>query len=104
MQVIFTPLAERQLDKLHREITLRSGFESRADAYIERIVDYCLGLDLFPQRGTARDDLLPGLRVLGFERRATIAFVITVDRVVIEGIYYGGQDLDANFSTEPLEE
>jgi toxin ParE1/3/4 len=44
------------------------------------------------------------LRVLGFERRATIAFVITVDRVVIEGIFYGGQDLDANFSTELLEE
>jgi toxin ParE1/3/4 len=102
VQVIFTPLAERQLDKLHREITLRSGFESRADAYIERIVDYCLGLDLFPQRGAARDDLLLGLRVLGFERRATIAFVITADRIVIEGVYYGGQDLDANFSTAQL--
>jgi len=40
VQVIFTPLAERQLDKLNREITLLSGFESRADAYIEPIVDY----------------------------------------------------------------
>lgn len=45
-----------------------------------------------------------GLRVRGFERRATIAFVITVDRVVIEGIYYGGQDLDANFGIEPSQE
>jgi len=41
---------------------------------------------------------------LGFERRVTIAFVITVDSLVIEAIYYGGQDLDANFSTELLEE
>ena len=103
MRVIFTPLAERQIDNLHREITIRSGFESRADAYIERIVDYCLGLDLFPERGTARDDLLPGLRLLGFERRATIAFVITGDTVLIEGIYYGGQDVDAKFRDDPSE-
>jgi len=41
---------------------------------------------------------------LGFERRVTIAFVITVDSLVIEAIYNGGQDLDANFSTELLEE
>jgi len=41
---------------------------------------------------------------LGFQRRVTIAFVITVDRVVIEGIYYGGQDLDANFGIEPSQD
>ena len=97
MQVIFTPLAERQIDDLHRYISLSSGFESRADKYIERIVDYCLGLNLFPERGTPRDDLMPGLRTTGFERRVTIAYVVTTDAMLIEGIYYGGQDFEAAF-------
>ena len=61
MAVFFTPYAERQLDELHRYIADQS-FESRADAYVERLVSFCQGLDQFPQRGTPRDDILPGLR------------------------------------------
>jgi hypothetical protein len=38
--------------------------------------------------GTQRDDLI-GLRVTGFERRVTIAFIVTADAVLIEGIFYG---------------
>jgi hypothetical protein len=30
---------------------------------------------------------LPGLRVTGFERRVTIAFVVTADAVLMEGIF-----------------
>ncbi len=48
----------------------------------------------------ARDDLLPGLRATGFERRVTIAFVVTVDAVLIEGTFYGGQDFDAVFQNQ----
>ena len=33
---------------------------------------------------------LAGLRVTGFERRVTIAFIVTADAVLIEGIFYGG--------------
>ncbi|MGH6754736.1 MAG: hypothetical protein ACREDP_21480 [Bradyrhizobium sp.] len=44
-----------------------------------------------------RDDLFPGLRTIGFERRVTIAFVVTADMVLIEGIFYGGQDFEASF-------
>ncbi len=42
-----------------------------------------------------RDDILEGLRTIGFERRVTIAFLTTVDRVLIEGIFYGGQDFES---------
>ena len=38
-----------------------------------------------------------GLRVTGFERRVTIAFVVTADAVLIEGIFYGGRDFEAEF-------
>ena len=66
--------------------------EERADGYVGRIVDFCNGLSTFPLRGTQRDDLLSGLRVTGFERRVTIAFIVTADAVLIEGIFYGGRD------------
>ena len=96
MQVIFTPRAEGQLDALHRYIT-DHGSELWADGYIARIVDFCTGLATFPLRGQARDDLLDGLRTTGFERRVTIAFVVTDDAVLIEGVFYGGQDFEAAF-------
>ncbi len=95
-RVIFTPLALRQLAKLHGDITFQSS-ESRADGYISRIETYCLRLETFPLRGTKRDDLLAGLRTIGFERRVTIAFVVTEGAVLIEGIFYGGQDFEAEF-------
>ncbi len=97
MQVKFTPAAERQIDALHRLITVQAGYESRADGYITRIVDFCIGLETFPLRGTARDDLLEGLRIVGFEKRVVIAFMVTDDTVLIEGVYYGGQDFEADF-------
>ena len=40
-----------------------------------------------------RDDIFSGLRVTGFERRVTIASVVTDTSVLIEGVFYGGRDL-----------
>ena len=99
MQVIFTPLALRQIDDLHRYISENSG-DAIADGYIGRIVAHCTRFDLFPERGTRRDDILPGLRIIGFERRLTIAFVVTPETVLIEGLFYGGQDIETKLKNE----
>lgn len=93
MRVIFTPLAERHINELHRYIETHSN-EARADGYVGRIVDFCNGFTTFPLRGMQRDDVLPGLRITGFERHVTIAFVVMADTVLIEGIFYGGQDFE----------
>jgi toxin ParE1/3/4 len=71
--------------------------EERADGYVGGIVDFCNGLSTVPLRGTQRDDLLSGLGVTGFGWRVTIAFIVTAEAVPIEGIFYGGQDLEAEF-------
>jgi len=84
------------MSKLYDDIAARAS-EKVADGYIGRIVSFCQKLEKFPLRGTARDDLLPGLRTIGFERRITIAFVVASDAVLIEGIFYGGQDFEAAF-------
>jgi toxin ParE1/3/4 len=99
VRVIFTPRAERQIDRLHEYITDKAS-ESRANGYINRIVAFCNGLATFPVRGRPRDDLLGGLRTIGFERCITIAFVVTADAVLIEGIFYGGRDFEAAFQDE----
>lgn len=94
MKVIFTEEAEEQLDAIYRYIADHS-YEDRAAAYVGRIVECCRGLSTFPARGTRWDGIRPGLRLIGFERRVTIAFVASETEVTIVGIFYGGQDVEA---------
>lgn len=54
-------------------IAMRDGAE-RAIGYINRVEDFCRNLSAFPNRGIRRDDLRPGLRALGFERRRLLHF------------------------------
>ena len=64
---------------------------------MDRIIAYCVGLAGFPERGWRRDDLRPGLRVIGFGRRVAIAFHVSGRMVIIDRILYGGQDLGEAF-------
>ena len=91
--VIFSPRAEAQLGNLYAYIAERGG-EERAERYISGIIEFCEGFSTFPERGTKRDDLRENLRIIGYARRATIAFSVQDDRVIIHGIFYGGQDYD----------
>jgi toxin ParE1/3/4 len=93
-RLVFAPEARDDLRGLYLFIAERDG-EDRAMAYIERIEAHCRGFADFPERGTRRDDLLPGLRITGFERRVTIAFHVSTDTVTVDRILYGGRNLDA---------
>lgn len=89
--VVFRPLAEDDLGELYVYIAQNSSSD-RADNYLARIEATCLALADFPHRGMRRDDLFPGLRVIGFERRVSIAFVVDGTKVRILRIFYGGRD------------
>ena len=91
-EVVFAPEAQDDLLQLYDFIADRAG-SSRARTYTDSILSYCLGFATFPERGTRRDDLRPGLRIVGFRRRVTIAFHIGQDRVTIDRVLYGGRDL-----------
>ena len=65
-----------------------------AMGYIERLEAYCNKFDLGSERGHSRDDLRPGLRIVGFERRVTIAFTVETERVIILRLFYGGRNWD----------
>lgn len=93
-KVIFQDLALRDLQSLYVFIRDTQNSPLTAVNYIRRIQAYCEKLSLFPNRGTRRDDLRSGLRMIGFERRVSIAFTVTDDAVQIARIFYGGRDVD----------
>ena len=92
-ELSFRPLAEADLFGLYSYIAEEAGNEL-ARAYIDRIEAACMALATFPQRGTRHDDIRPGLRTMGFERRATIVFQVKKAEVVIVRIFYGRQDYE----------
>ena len=61
-------------------------------AYVLRVEAWLSGFDVGSERGTRRDDVRPGLRVIGFERRLTVAFTVEADRVVILRVFQAGRD------------
>ena len=89
-------MAEADLVRLYRYIAAESG-PAVAGGYLERLAQTCLSLEMFPERGTRRDHILPGLRTMGFERRATIAFRVLegAREVHILRIFYGGQEYES---------
>ena len=92
-RVVFHPAAQKDVDQIYDWIADQAG-EETARRYTGRVRDYCAGMDLFPERGSRRDDLRPSLRLVGFERRITIAFSVTDETVVILRLLYGGRDVE----------
>ncbi|HTW68307.1 MAG TPA: type II toxin-antitoxin system RelE/ParE family toxin [Acetobacteraceae bacterium] len=96
-EVIFAPEALTDLFELYDIIAADAG-AARAHNYTDRIVATCRNLVTFPERGTRRDDLRPGLRTTTYRRRVTIAYHITDTQVVIDRILYAGRNLPPLFA------
>jgi len=93
-RVVFSPQAQGQLASILRYLAEEATL-STAASFVTAIVDYRESFKIFPNRGARRDDIRPGLRTIGFRRRATIAFTVE-DRVIsIVGVFYGGRNVEA---------
>ncbi len=71
-----------------------------ADAFVGRIESACDRLTIFPNRGTPRDHILPGLRSINFEKRTTIFYSVNGDDVVIVNVLHGGRDIGHAFGLD----
>ncbi len=91
LPVVFTPEAKVQLRRLYRYIA-KASYPVIAARYTEAVVAHCESLSKFPQRGTARDDIRPGLRITHYRRSTAIAFAVQPQRIEIIGIFHGGRD------------
>ncbi|MGO4452042.1 type II toxin-antitoxin system RelE/ParE family toxin [Phyllobacterium sp. TAF24] len=94
-KVVFHPSAEQELVELYDYIEINVSAE-RAQTFLFNIRDYCLGFSTFPKRGTVRDDIMSGVRVIGYRRSISIAFAVTADTVVILGVFYAGRNVTAD--------
>lgn len=91
--VELSPRALRHVADMFAYIAERSGTE-RAQLVTGRLLAACASLSDMPERGTMRDDLMPGLRTMGYKRQATVAFVIEPDRILVLAVLGRGRDLE----------
>lgn len=72
-----------------------------AESFVAALFSYCEGLSLIPHRGTVRDDLYLGLRLIGWRRRALVAFLVddAVQTVTVVAVSLRGRDMAAMLSS-----
>lgn len=92
--VEFAPQALEQLAALYRYIATTASPQI-AQRNTDAIVTHCQEPETFPHRGNLWNDIRPGLRITNYRKRAVIAFTVDASRVVIRGIFYGGQNFEA---------
>lgn len=92
--VVFAPEARDDIIKLYGDIADAAG-AAVAMSYLQRLERYCQGLSHASMRGHSRDDIRPGLRIVGFEQRITIAFSVDDRTVTILRLFYGGRDWES---------
>ncbi len=89
--VRLTPEAQNDLVSIYDYIVDVSGSSRVADRYLDRIGKFLSGLSVLPERGTLRDDVRDGLRIIGFERNASVAFIVEDETVIVLRILGKGQ-------------
>nr|WP_295987333.1 type II toxin-antitoxin system RelE/ParE family toxin [uncultured Agrobacterium sp.] len=92
--VRLSPEAQTDLVQIHSNVVRKSGSAVTADRYIERVGAFLASLNVFPERGTVRNEVRSGLRIIGFERSASMAFVVEHDDVVVLRVLVKGQEFE----------
>ncbi len=95
-RVIASPSVFIDLTSIFEHIERWTEDHALAARTVGQIREYIGALCDTPRRGTRRDDLRPGLRIVTFRKRTAIAREIdeTARTVTILRIFYGGQDYE----------
>jgi toxin ParE1/3/4 len=96
-EIVFRREAIRDLIEIEAYVADQADLDIAA-AYIDRLEAFCRKLDLFPERGTPRDDVRQGLRTIVYRRRVTIAYRIAEQKVLILRVLGPGRDIVAELS------
>jgi plasmid stabilization system protein ParE len=89
--------ATADLGRIFEDI-LPAACEHIARDFVGRLYEACLKLDTFPERGTRRDEVRLGLRIIGYRRQASIAFVVGETDVYILRVFRRGEDVEARLA------
>ncbi|MPW22246.1 type II toxin-antitoxin system RelE/ParE family toxin [Paraburkholderia sp. CNPSo 3157] len=99
-KVKFAPEFFDQLLDVEDFIARNSKSELIADRYTKSVKEYCKTFKTAAERGTRRDDLMPGIRIVGFDS-TVLAFSVQEDEVWFLGVFYGGQDYESYIPSRP---
>lgn len=95
-RVVLAPEAGDDLTELYDWIAGRASPQV-AMGYLERVEAFLGGLSVGSERGHLRGDVRPGLRIVGFERRLTVAFTVEEDTVTVLRVFTAGRDWESSF-------
>jgi len=102
-KIILHERAEAELLGLYRHLAdIDKAGPAVAWNYVSGIRQFIMELADFPKRGTVREGKVRGLRIIGYRRSVSIAFVVEDGTVLVLGVFYGGQDITADVIEERL--
>lgn len=90
-RVVLAPEAGEDPTELYDWIAGRTSSQV-AMGYLERVEAFLGGLSVGSERGHLRSDVRPGLPVVGFEGRLTVAFTVDEDTVTVLRVFTAGRD------------
>lgn len=92
-RLVIHPDAAAELDQVYDYIAEQSG-PAPAWSYVSSIRSFLADLCAYPERGSLRDGKVAGLRIIGFRRSLSIAFVARKEDVLVLGFFYAGRNID----------
>ncbi len=95
-RVVLAPEAGDDLADLYDWIAERASPQV-ALRYLERVERFLNDLSVGSERGHMRSDIRSGVRIIGFERRLTVAFTVDEDTVTVLRVFSAGQDWGSSF-------
>lgn len=90
-RVVFSTEAQADLAAIH-DFVPDAATPAVALNCLERLQGYCAGMALGAERGHRRNAVRPGLRIVGFEERITVAFTFSAEDVTILRKFHAGRD------------
>lgn len=104
LPVEYRPEAVEDIEQLFSYI-LETSFDAVTTArFIDRVFERCEKIGDAPFGGVSRDDLGPGIRIVPFERKAVILYVVRDRTVWITNIFSGRRDYAALLHQTPADE
>lgn len=93
------PRAAADIRRIGSYIAYLGAPESSA-GYVGRMMEFVQRLDIGAERGRSFDDVKRGLRVIPFEKSATIAAIVSDTGVQIVRVFYRGQDWERSLRSQ----
>jgi plasmid stabilization system protein ParE len=90
-RVVYTPDAEDQIAAILAFVAEESSPETAA-SFVDGLARLCDSLAAFPFRGTRVGNPERGVRMLVHRGRATVAYAMDGDTVLIVGVFYAGRN------------